>query len=271
MAVMNAFADAPSGAGWQKDVGSWRIEFTPESQQLACRHTETGAEVSGRLSFLAASEAGKNESWQIVMPRDSVADRLGLLDTQGDIQGYLTFAGSNDSLEIHAIHRAAQSYHGELRFDASARLGMQTFACRTRPPQHGRVVQMSSGNADSLLNDSLFDLLADTALRFRGKDVRIASVLKENSQNEFKLEVTAAIAETAWSSIGLDITRHYYRDHYVPYYRPIDKRRCSAAPTGWMSWNVYFDTAGEKENLDEARIAARYLKQIGRASCRERV
>jgi len=30
-----------------------------------------------------------------------------------------------------------------------------------------------------------------------------------------------------------------------------------------MSWNAYFDTAGEKENLEEAGIAARYLKRFG--------
>jgi alpha-galactosidase len=30
-----------------------------------------------------------------------------------------------------------------------------------------------------------------------------------------------------------------------------------------MSWNAYFDTAGEKENLDEARIGAQFLKPYG--------
>jgi len=30
-----------------------------------------------------------------------------------------------------------------------------------------------------------------------------------------------------------------------------------------MSWNAYFDSAGEEENLAEARIAAKWLKPFG--------
>lgn len=263
MSALNAFAETPSSADWTKTVGGWSMKFHPDTATLVCKHTASSAEVSGSLSFQITNEAGKEESWQAVPPRDSVKDRLALLDCSGNVQGYVTFSGSGDSLAIQPIHRSAQNYRGTLKYDASARLGDQTFACRTQPLQGGRVVQMASGNADSRLNDSLFDLTTDTALRFRGNTVRIMSHPKEDGQIEFKAMCTASIHDPAHSSIELKITQHYYRDHYVPYYRPIDKKRCPVAPTGWMSWNVYFDTAGEKENLEEARVAAKFLKPYG--------
>ena len=54
----------------------------------------------------------------------------------------------------------------------------------------------------------------------------------------------------------------YYRSRYVPYYRPLDGS-AAPAPTGWMSWNTYFDRAGEAENLAEARLGAKHLKPYG--------
>jgi len=263
MAGRDVFAETPSGAGWKGAVGDWRMEFSEESGVLACRHAATGAEVSGTVSFLAVNEAGKEEPWRVGVPRDSVKERLSLLDTGGDVQGYVVFSGSGDAMNIGVIHRAAQNYKGKLLWDASARLGTGAFACRTRPLPGGRVVQMASGNADSLLNDSLFAPPSDTALCFRGKDVCITSQAGDGESLEFKAALSSGMTDPAYSSIGVDMVRHYYRDRYVPYYRPMDKKRCPAAPTGWMSWNVYFDTAGEKENLEEARVAAQYLKPYG--------
>ncbi len=263
MSSLNLLAETPSSTPWEKITDGWHVEFDPDTVMLVCNHPITGAEVGGKLSFYAVREDGKEEAWQVALPRDSVKERLALLDPAGNIQGYVTFGGSGDSLVIHALHRAAQNYRGMLKFDAIARLGEQAFACRTQPLPGGRVVQMASGHADSRLNDSLFDMTSDTALRFQGTSCTITSLPKENDTILFQVVCTAAIHEPSQSSIALDLTRHYYRDHYVPYYRPIDKKRCPVAPTGWMSWNVYFDTAGEKENLEEARVAAKFLKPYG--------
>ena len=54
-----------------------------------------------------------------------------------------------------------------------------------------------------------------------------------------------------------------YKNRWVPYYRPLDRARSPRPPTGWMSWNTYFDKAGSKENLAEARLGAKYLKPFG--------
>ncbi|MDQ1256978.1 MAG: alpha-galactosidase [Candidatus Hydrogenedentes bacterium] len=81
------------------------------------------------------NDIGEEESWQIVLPRDSVQKRLAIIDLDGDVQGYVVFTGSGDALKIGVIHRAARNYEGGLTLDATVRLGKQAFAC---PPQHGR-------------------------------------------------------------------------------------------------------------------------------------
>lgn len=251
-----------SQASWEHEAGAWRVRFVPESAMLRCEHPATGAVLSGVLSF-SVEENGNTRAWRVASPRDSIVSRLALLDTAGDVQGYVTFRGEGDSLQICPIHRAAQNYSGTLVFEADVRLGGQTFACRTRPPDAGQVVQMASGAADSGLNDSLFDRALDMALCFQGNAVSIRTVQESNSPAFFRVRLSALPSVPAHATLGIELIKDYYRSRYVPHYRPIDKERCPKAPTGWMSWNVYFDTAGEKENLAEAGVAARYLRPYG--------
>ena len=241
--------------------GGWQVQFEPSGQSLVCRHAPSRAEARGTLAFeTEAAEA----AWSIVLPRDSVCERLALLDGQGNVQGYVAFRGTGDALSVHVVHRAAQRYRGTLSFEGTARLGEQTFACRTRPPAECRVVQMASGHADSALNDSLFDIGTDTALRLDGKSVAIATRPSQGHEPPvFDIEMTACPHQAAHSALVLDVVADYYRAAYVPYYKPVDRARCPSPPTGWMSWNVYFDQAGEAENLAEARVAAEHLKPFG--------
>ena len=67
-------------------------------------------------------------------------------------------------------------------------------------------------------------------------------------------------AEAVWS---FTVERDYYRSRYVPYYKPIDRKRCPSPPTGWMSWNIYFDKATAEDNLAEARIGQKHLQPFG--------
>jgi hypothetical protein len=255
-------AAVQSGGGGARAVGEWQVTFDAGRASLELTHPPTGAKVAGRLSFVAGDN-GQGKAWSIVAARDSVAARPALLDTERNVQGYLAFTGSGGTMEVTVLHRAAQSYNGTLTFKGTARLGRQTFACRTRPPTGSRVVQMASGPADSRLNDSLFDILADASLRLDGRSVLIRTGLPEGAPPTFDIEMTAVPQDAAHSALVFQAVHHYYRSRYVPYYTPIDKKRCPSAPTGWMSWNAYFDTAGEKENLDEARIGARHLKPFG--------
>ena len=243
--------------------GAWQVCFDPTTSMLECVHEDSGARVAGTLAFERATDDGA-EPWQVVLSRDAVAERLALLDTQANVQGYIAFAGTGDTLRIHAAHRTAQSYRGTLRFQGTAALGADTFACRTQAPDACRVVQMASGAADSTLNDSLFDIATDTALRLSGGTVALAT--REPQADEpplFDLAMTASPHVAAASALALDLVPDYYRAAYVPTYTPVDKARCPSPPTGWMSWNVYFDTAGEDENLAEARVGAEHLKPFG--------
>jgi hypothetical protein len=79
----------------------------------------------------------------------------------------------------------------------------------------------------------------------------------------FHVRLTARPEQAAEATLVFEISERFYRSRYVPGYRPLNRKRCPTAPTGWMSWNVYFDRAGEKETLAEAEIGARLLRPFG--------
>lgn len=246
---------------WETEVGGWSISFEDESTRLDCEHKQSGIKVAGNLAFSASAD-GNPSAWRVGLPRDSIRERLALFDARGEIQGYVTFSGAGDRLQIGVIHRAAQNFRGDLSYQATVTMPGPAFACRTRPPDRGRVVQLASGPADSLLNDSLFDPESDTLLQFEGSTMLIAAG-GSPQPGSFSVGLSATPDRAATSQIDLQVVPHYYRSRYAPYYRPLDRRRLPRAPTGWLSWNTYFDVAGEKENLAEARLAAELLKPFG--------
>ena len=233
--------------------GAWSIRYSPAAG-VELRHRTTGADIRGRLTFSV-----NGQSWQLTRWRDGVAERPAWLDAAGNVQGYLAFRSDGDRLEMRVLHRCAQCYAGEMQFDGVADFGTRSFACRTVAPGRTRVVQMASGPADSQLNDSLFDIPSDTVLRFGGARVALDS----RAGNAFGVRLAARVENAADSALVFDLERHFYSSRYVPRYRPVDKSRCPSPPTGWMSWNVYFDTAGATENLAEARVGARCLQPFG--------
>ncbi|HLD45742.1 MAG TPA: hypothetical protein VJC18_09930, partial [bacterium] len=205
--------------------GEWLVKFNPGNSSLLLEHSLSGARLTGELSFQVETR-NKPKKWLIVASRDSITERPALLDADGNVQGYLSFTGSGDTVHISVIHRAAQSYKGTLLFKGTAQLGRQTFACRTRPNGASRVVQMASGPADSRLNDSLFDVTTDTALRLTGQMVSLLSGRDGVDSPVFDLEMAAVPQDTLYSQLTFQAKRNYYRSQYVPYYKPIDKKRC---------------------------------------------
>lgn len=241
-------------------VGGWQAGFDPAASTLECRHADANVTLKGKLSFYAVRD-GKRIAWTVQPARDSVPQRLALVDERNDAQGYVAFHGDGGRLSITVFQRPPQLYAGELRFEPELQLGADAFACRTRLSQGNSVVQMASGAADSLLNDSVFDPDRDLVLRFTGRRVTLTTA--PGTPPVFHAMLTAAPEESEGAAITLELTRDYYRSRYVPHYRRVDRKRCPSPPTGWMSWNTYFDTAGEKENLDEARVGAKHLKPFG--------
>jgi len=247
------------------DRGAWTVAFDPLSSTLECVHSATKTRVAGRLSF-SVLRAGQATSWSIQPARDSVLGRLAIVDLKGDVQAYVNIVGDGNRICLSALPRPPHAYAGELRFTPETGLGARAFACRTRLPEDSPVVQMASGPADSRLNDSVFDPERDLVLEFGGQSVAIQTrPVRPDRGLTFRADLTASVLQggVSASRITFGVLPDYYRARYVPDYRLIDRKRCPIPPTGWMSWNAYFDTAGEEENLDEARIGARFLKQFG--------
>ncbi|MEN6606590.1 MAG: alpha-galactosidase, partial [Bryobacteraceae bacterium] len=245
--------------------GAWAVTFDPRSSTLDCLHTASKTRVTGRLTF-AVLRAGAAVPWSIQPARDSISSRLAIVNPEGDVQGYVTIIGDGNRLAISALPRPRQTYKGELRFFPETSLGTKAFACRTRLAEPGMVVQMASGPADSLLNNSIFDPERDLVLGFGRQHVKIETQASGASQAPtFRVDLAAGVPQESATApvITIEMLPDYYRARYVPDYRLIDRKRCPTPPTGWMSWNAYFDVAGEKENLEEARFAARYLKPFG--------
>ena len=253
----------PNASLFSCEHSDWRPDFDAQNSTLSLRHGALQGSVRGKLCFRAGKDGG-GEEWSLDAPRDSIPGRLSLIDTQGNVQGYVSFQADGSRFQALLLHRAAQSFSGALVFSGTARLGPDAFACRARPTGPRHVVQMASGPADSALNNALFCPDTDTALLLEGDRVTIATREEDDPESSvFAVELAARAEDAAASSLTIELVPDFYRNHYVPHYRPIDKQRCPSPPTGWMSWNVYFDTAGEKENLDEARVAAEHLLPFG--------
>jgi len=244
-------------------TGNWEVALDPASSTLTCKHLPTGVSLVGRISF-TVTRAGAAARWSIQPARDSNARRLAIVDQRNDVQSYLTIIGDGNRIRISVLPRPRQAYAGEFSYLPEGSFGVRSFACRTRMPGTSMVVQMASGLADSLLNDSLFDPDRDLALRFGGQRVAImTNTAASDRPPVFQIHLTAKVSEAGSPPITLELVPNYYHERFVPDYRLIDRKRCPSAPTGWMSWNAYFDAATEKDNLDEARIAAKTLKPFG--------
>ena len=236
------------------DMEKWSVGFEPDEGLLTLRHRRSGCVVEGRLSVRV-----DGQEWSVLEAMDAVTSRLAIVSPTCSVQGYLTFALDGGRIEIRGIHRTAQFYDGVVEFGGTVSMD-GAFACRVKPPKENHVVHLGSGLADSLTNDALFDRENDCCLAFSGAE---ALSLKTLCEGRFALTFMLPMRHAGQAGVTIDLIEHYYRDRYVPYYQPIDRKRCPSPPTGWMSWNVYFDQAGAEENLAEARIGARELKPFG--------
>ena len=243
--------------------GGWQATFEGHSSILECRHTPSGTCVKGKLTF-SATGTYKPTRWNVQPSRDGVAQRLAVVDDRDNVQGYVTITGDAMKLVLTVVHRPPNTYGGELRFAPEIDFGSRAFACRTRWGSECAVVQMASGPADSLLNDSLFDGDRDLLLRLNGQQVAISThQTLAGGAIRFQASLRAEVSKPDVAPITIELLPDYYRSRYVPKYRLIDRRRCPSAPTGWMAWNSYFDAATEDDNLAEARVGARFLKPFG--------
>ncbi len=236
-------------------LGNWQVTFRESDARLELVNATGEASVSGTLAFTSGDQA-----WSVVAPRDAVTNRLALLDLRGNVQGYLTFQGEGDRLSLRVCHRTAQNYEGQLSLVGSVAFTPDSFACRTQPVKGSRVLQLGTGRPDTDLNDSLFDPERDHAMLLRGGSARRFAT---QGNGRYGLTLDAAIREPSEAVWSFTVERDYYRTRYVPYYTPINRARCPSPPTGWMSWNTYFDKATAEDNLAEARVGQKHLQPFG--------
>ncbi len=244
-------------------LGAWTVQFDQNAQQFTFIHEETGVVLSGTLEFTA-----EGETWRVEEPRDGVMTRLVLVNKNNDAQGYLVFNTQGDRLEALAYHRTRQFYNGVLSFKGDVLFRDGAFPCRTRPQVGERVLSFTSGSADSGTFDSLFSPEDDMALRFTAANLRVRTITDPQTERsvknaQFRVEASGRIEEAQEAVFTVELDKGYYQKRWVPHYQTIDRSRCPKAPTGWLSWNTYFDKATAEDNLAEARIGKKYLQPFG--------
>ncbi len=239
LAVSSLFAD-------------WNVAFDENSSRLKASNDTVF--IDANLSFSANGKA-----WKVANSRDGVKNRFAILDDIDDVQGYITFPEKSDRLELFFYHRTAQSYKGKLAINGKISFLKDSFACRSIPQKNERVLQLGINSPDSFICDSLFSPLHDTMLRIRADSVKIYS----RGNGNFDISISGDISEAAEASFTFDIQKDFLKNRYVPYYKPLDRKRCPKTPAGWMSWNTYFDKATAKDNLAEARIGKKFLQPFG--------
>jgi len=265
-AILGAFLFMPGGtrADTVFTAGEWRVCFAPTNATLTLTHADSGTELKGILAFAGPdravdANAAPTNLWSVCEARDGVANRLVLVDRNQDAQGYVVFRAAGPRIALLFHHRTALAFQGGLLYAGRVRYRADAFACRTRAQRGERVLALKDGDAHSTLDDALFSTAADEALRFSAANL----ALSDAAPGVWDFTLSGAITEPAEAVFAVEVARDYYRSRWVPYYRPLDRRRAPRPPTGWMSWNIYFDRAGSRENLAEARLGAKWLKPFG--------
>lgn len=251
----------PVVAAFILSLGAWIVQFDQDAQRLTLNYPESNVSISGKLLFTSEDD---DQPWRIELPRDGVDSRLILVNPYNDAQGYIVFNTQGDRLEALVYHRTRQFYNGRLTFQGDVLFRDDSFPCRTRAQVGERVLSLTSGTADSNDFDSLFAREEDLALRFNAAKLKLTtggSGLLDNAQ--YSLEASGRIEEAAEATFTVELDKNYFKKRWVPHYAPIDRKRCPIPPTGWLSWNTYFDKATAEDNLAEARIGKEYLQPFG--------
>lgn len=230
----------------------WDVSFDEASAVMKAKNN--GVSINCKFMF-----ESKGKQWFVANSRDAVKNRIALISDKGEVQGYVVLPQTDNTLEILCYHRTAQAYRGTFSIEGEIQYEKDSFACRSNATRGERVLPLGLNGADSKLNDAIFSPEEDTLVKINGSNLE----LKSKGNGVFSFKTTGDIGESSEAKFRLEVVEDYYKDRYVPYYEPIDRKRCPKTPTGWMSWNTYFDQAGAEDNLAEARIGQKYLQPFG--------
>lgn len=233
-------------------LSDWKITFDEPNSTLLM--VNGNISILGRLHFMSGSD-----QWKIVNSRDGVKNRYAFVDLNDNVQGYLVLCPNGGALQVCFYHRTAQAYKGILTYEGDVTFLPGSFACRTKASEGERVLSLSCGQTDSLLNDSLFAPESDTILQFDSANLS----LKSSGAGKYSFLMSGEITESSEAVFYINLENDYFKKRYVPYYHALNRKRCPKTPTGWMSWNTYFDKATAEDNLAEARIGQKQLQPFG--------
>lgn len=233
-------------------AAEWSIHVDGSKSQL--KLTSDSACIEGVVRLVS-----NQEQYTLVPSRDGILTRAALVNAGGNVQAYLTFPQQGGALELFFYHRTAQAFQGTLEFTGTVRYFADAFACKTRPDAQERVLAFQMRGSNNRGNDSLFSPQHDDLLQFNAA----ACTLTQAAPDGFSFTLRGQIHEASQARFSIVHQKDYFKHRYMPYYHAIDRTRCPKAPTGWMSWNTYFDRATAEDNLAEARIGKRYLQPFG--------
>jgi hypothetical protein len=236
----------------QAAYSGWELLFDETGPDLSLTNGEIA--IRGRLSFIS-----DNKKWGIAKSRDGIPGRYAFVDPQGNVQGYFIIDLEGDQFRLSFYHRTAQAYQGVLTYEGMITFPADGFTCRTRAKAGERVLSLRYGMVDLLSNDSIFSPESDLACRLDAAKLQIIT----EGHGTFSFSMGGQINESSEAVFSIILDKGYFKNRFVPYYHPINRKRCPGAPTGWMSWNTYFDTATAGDNLAEARIGKKYLQPFG--------
>ena len=235
-----------------KVFGPAASAFDEEASTLCI--TAPSFKIDAHLSFVS-----EGVRWTLSQSRDGVPDRFALVDPSGNVQGYWVVNAEGKRIEILFYHRSAQNFEGVFSLEGKVTFKKDAFACRAQADGTERVLNLSNGIVDNRHNDSLFAPQDDILLSFSAAKLEIVS----EGDGLFGLKMSGRIHSSAESTFVITLTEDWFKKRYMPYYKALSLKPEHKVPTGWMSWNTYFDTATAEDNLSEARIGKRYLQPFG--------
>ena len=247
-----AVPSLPNAPARSPSAGKWSSSFDEGKSSLELSNGVVLMDYN--LSFVSEGEA-----WSISASRDGVPDRFALVDPKGNVQGYWVINNEGNTLEILFYHRSAQNFSGTFTLEGQVRFLKDSFACRTQAGKDENVLNLSCGNTGCAHCDSLFSPESDLLLNFRASSLEIS----DRQNGTFDVRMSGCIDSAAESSLRITLTENWFRNRYMPYYKSLSLKKEHKVPTGWMSWNTYFDTATAEDNLAEARIGKKYLQPFG--------
>ena len=224
LSVCATFACLAAFADTEFDAGSWKVSFADEGARLALSHKEGNAELFGRLSFTGPAAVtgagmgadGSTARWRVASSRDGFPNRLALVDTRDNVNGYITFQPDGDGVSMLVYHRTAFAYAGTLAFQGEVRYRDDAYPCSVTPKKGDRVLSVKSGPAVSLGDDALFSPSADEALALKGMKLKLESG-KLSASAELRID------DATQNAFSLKIVKDWYKSRWVPNWRAPDR------------------------------------------------